>query len=172
MERTKSAAFRLRDAGQWKAQFYGHAKICKHDKSIPKITDLSKSIEYSHTPFEALSPDREEWDQGRPGTTDAICFYNGSKLEGQVGGGVYSEQLDIRKFRLPDHFSVFQAEVNAIKEALTCLGNLSLQRMENVGMPMATCNLDINEEERCSRVPRLSDTRYQLNRDMQAAKRN
>jgi len=40
-----------------------------------------------------------------------------------------AEQLDIRKsFRLPDHSSVFQAEVHAIKEALTCLGNISLQR--------------------------------------------
>jgi len=89
MERAKSAAIRLRDTG--------------HDKSIPKITDLCKSIEYSHTPFEALISDREEWEQSRPGTTDAICLY-GSKLEGQVGGGVYSEQLNIRKsFRLPDH---------------------------------------------------------------------
>jgi len=61
MERAKSAAFRLRDTGQWKAQFYGHAKILQHDKSIPKITDLCKSIEYSHTPFEALIPDKEEW---------------------------------------------------------------------------------------------------------------
>jgi len=119
-----------RDTGQWKAQFYGHAKILQHDKSIPKITDLCKSIEYSRTPFEALIPDREEWEQGRPGTTDEICFYtDGSKLEGQVGAGVYSEQLDIRKsFRLPDYCSLFQAEVHAIKEALTCLGNLSLQR--------------------------------------------
>jgi len=50
-------------------------------------------------------------------------------IEGQVGGGVYSEQLDIRKsFRLPDHCSVFQAEVHAIKESLTSLGNISLQR--------------------------------------------
>jgi len=83
---------------------------------------LCKSIEYSHKHFEALIPDREEWEQGRPGTTDAICFFtDGSKLEGQLCGGVHSEQLDIRKsFRLPDHCSVFQAEVDAIKEALTC----------------------------------------------------
>jgi len=76
------------------------------------------------------NPDREDWEQGRQGTTDAICFYtDGSKLEGQVGGGVFFEQLDIRKsFRLPDHCSVFQAEVHAIKEALYCLGNLSVQR--------------------------------------------
>jgi len=88
--------------------------------------DLCKSIEYSHTPFGALIPGREEWEQGRPGTTDAICFYtDGSKLEGDV----YSEKLDIRKsLRLPDHCSVFQAEVHAIKEALTCQGNFSLQR--------------------------------------------
>jgi len=74
-----------------------------------KITDLCKSIKYSHTPFEALIPDREEWEQGRPGTTDAICFYtDGSKLEGHVGGGEYSKELDIRKsFRLPDHCSVY-----------------------------------------------------------------
>jgi len=130
MERAKSAAIRLRDTGQWKAEFYGHAKILQHDKSIPKITDQCKSIEYSHTPFEALIPDREEWEQGRPGTTDAICFYtDGFILEGQVGGGVYSEQFDIRKsFRLPDHCSVFQADVYAIEEALTCLGKISLQR--------------------------------------------
>jgi len=60
MERAKSAAIRLTDTGQWKAPFYGHAKILQHDKSIPKITDLCKSIEYSHTPFEALIPDRDE----------------------------------------------------------------------------------------------------------------
>jgi len=67
---------------------------------------------------------------GPTGTTGAICFYtDGSKLEGHVGGGIYSEQLDIRKsFRLLDHCSAFQAEVHAIKEALTCLGNISLQR--------------------------------------------
>jgi len=44
MERAKSAAIRLRDTGQWKAQFYGHAKILQHDKSIPKITDLWESV--------------------------------------------------------------------------------------------------------------------------------
>jgi len=64
MERSKSAAIRLRDTGQCKAQFYDHAKILQHNTSISKITDLCKSIEYSHTPFEALIPDREEWEQG------------------------------------------------------------------------------------------------------------
>jgi len=76
MERAKSAAIRLRDTGDRKAQFY---EPTGHDR--------------------------------------------------QVGGGVYSEQLDIRKpFRLPDHCSVVLYSVHAIKGALTCLGNLSLQR--------------------------------------------
>jgi len=76
MERAKSPAIRLRDTEQCKAQFNGHAKSLQQIKKIIiKITDLCKSIEYSHTPLEALIPDREEWEQGRPGTTDAICFY-------------------------------------------------------------------------------------------------
>jgi len=51
LERAKLAAIRLMDTGQWKAQFYAHAKILQHDKSIQKKTDLSKSLEYSHTPL-------------------------------------------------------------------------------------------------------------------------
>jgi len=39
LESAKSAAIRLRDIGQWNAKIY----------------------EYSHTPFEALITDREEW---------------------------------------------------------------------------------------------------------------
>ncbi|XP_044317430.1 uncharacterized protein LOC123038043 [Drosophila rhopaloa] len=129
MERAKSAAIRLRDTGQWKAQLYGHAKILQHDKLIPPKTDLCKTREYNHTPFEALIPGREVWDRGRPGSIDAICLYtDGSKLDGHVGGGIYSEQLEIRRsFRLPDHCSVFQAEVYAIMEALVCLRELNTQ---------------------------------------------
>jgi len=100
MERAESAATRLRDTGQWKVQIYGHVEILKHDKSIPKKPNLCKSLEYNHTRFEALILDRKEWEQGRPGSTDAICFYtDGCKLEGYVGGVVYSEQLNIRTKR-------------------------------------------------------------------------
>jgi len=63
MESANSAAIRLRDTGQWKAQFYGHAKILQHDKSIPKKTDHCNSLEYSYTAFAALIPDREEREQ-------------------------------------------------------------------------------------------------------------
>jgi len=60
MERAISVAIRLRDTGQSKAQLYGHAKNHQHYKSIPKKSDLWKALEYSHTPFEALIPEREE----------------------------------------------------------------------------------------------------------------
>jgi len=40
----------------------------------------------------------------------------------QTGGGVFSPALDIKvSFRLPDHCSVFQAEVMAIQEAMSLL---------------------------------------------------
>jgi len=112
LERAKTAAIRLRDTGQWKAQFYGNARFLQHDKSIPKKTDLCKSIEYSHTLFEALIPDREEWEQCRPGTTDAICF--------------------MKSFRLPDQCSVFQPEVHAIKEALSNFKSLEVPRPSHI----------------------------------------
>ncbi|XP_070854646.1 uncharacterized protein [Drosophila suzukii] len=129
MERAKIAAVRMRDLGQWKPQIYGHARILQQDTMIPPSTDLCKPIEYIHTPFEALLPTREDWEQGQPGPIEAVNFYNdGSKLNNQVGGGIYSEQLNIRKsFRLPDHCSVFQAEVFAIIEALMLLNDANCQ---------------------------------------------
>ncbi|XP_070855359.1 uncharacterized protein [Drosophila suzukii] len=129
MERAKIAAVRMRDLGQWKPQIYGHARILQQDTMIPPSTDLCKPIEYIHTPFEALLPTREDWEQGQPGPTEAVNFYtDGSKLNNQVGGGIYSEQLNIRKsFRLPDHCSVFQAEVFAIIEALMLLNDANCQ---------------------------------------------
>ncbi|KAH8318202.1 hypothetical protein KR067_011439, partial [Drosophila pandora] len=55
-----------------------------------------------------------------PGPEGSIHIYtDGSKLNGQVGGGYFCEHLSLKEsFRLPDHCSVFQAEVVAIKEAL------------------------------------------------------
>ncbi|KAM8702144.1 hypothetical protein ACLKA7_005588 [Drosophila subpalustris] len=56
---------------------------------------------------------REEWADKPPGKTGALTFYtDGSKLKNQVGGGVFSQHLGINhSFRLPDHYSVFQAEI-------------------------------------------------------------
>ncbi|KAH8314606.1 hypothetical protein KR074_010155, partial [Drosophila pseudoananassae] len=55
-----------------------------------------------------------------PGPAGSLHIYtDGSKLNGQVGGGFHCERLCLNEsFRLPDHCSVFQAEVIAIGEAL------------------------------------------------------
>ena len=52
-------------------------------------------------------------------------YTDGSKLEGQVGAGVYINKegkiLKTEKYRLPDEATVFQAEVMAIREAARIL---------------------------------------------------
>jgi len=62
---------------------------------------------------------------GQPPTPirNAVNIYtDGSKLNSQTGGGVFSPELDIKvSFPLPDHCSVFQAEVMAIQEAMSYL---------------------------------------------------
>ncbi|XP_022217480.1 uncharacterized protein LOC111070830 [Drosophila obscura] len=94
------AAIRLRDSDQWMSQHTGHATILNGNVIVPTKTD--------------------NWLEGPPGPDGAIqIFTDGSKLDNKVGGGIYSEQLNIRhSFRLPDHSSVFQAEFIAINEAL------------------------------------------------------
>ncbi|KAM8701675.1 hypothetical protein ACLKA7_000675 [Drosophila subpalustris] len=66
---------------------------------------------------------RDEWTSATSGQEGALSFYtDGSKQNNQVGGGVFSQQLGINhSFRLPDHCSVFQAEILAINEALSAL---------------------------------------------------
>ncbi|KAL7723800.1 hypothetical protein ACLKA6_008701 [Drosophila palustris] len=66
---------------------------------------------------------REDWSLEPPGQPDALAFYtDGSKLNNKVGGGVHSPILGIdHSFRLPDHCSVFQAEILAINESLKLL---------------------------------------------------
>ena len=71
--------------------------------------------------FEVRVPTREDWNTPAcpPSGLMSHCVYtDGSKLDGGVGGGVFSDDLNLRmSFRLPDHCSVFQAEVAAIETA-------------------------------------------------------
>jgi len=120
MERVRSAAIRLRTPGSGKPKFMAMLKFLSMINRFRRkriYANLLNTVTHSLRPWFQIE-------------RNAICFYtDGSKLEKQVGGGVYSEQLDIKEsFRLPGHCSVFQAEVRAIKEALNCLGNISLQR--------------------------------------------
>ncbi|KAM8714804.1 hypothetical protein ACLKA7_001208 [Drosophila subpalustris] len=119
------AAIRLRDINLWNDHQIGHSSILLNRVDIPRKTDSCMPIEHLNTPFHILIPRREEWVIGPPGETGALSFYtDGSKLNSQVGGGIYSQQLGIHhSFRLPHHCSVFQAEILAINEALIFLKN-------------------------------------------------
>ena len=57
---------------------------------------------------------------------------DGSKLYDNLGGGVFLPELQIEtSFRLPDHCTVYQAEVMAIVEAMKLL---PLSRTEHVSI--------------------------------------
>ena len=69
-------------------------------------------------PFQSFIPSREEWNGLSAWNAGHLNFFtDGSKLDGKVGGGVYCPELDWKmSFRLPDHCSVFQAEIAALNE--------------------------------------------------------
>ncbi|XP_070071110.1 uncharacterized protein [Drosophila takahashii] len=71
--------------------------------------------------YKVLIPTRTELGHLPHQIENAFNIYtDGSKLNLQRGGGVFSPELDIKvSFRLLDHCSVFQAEVMAIQEAMS-----------------------------------------------------
>ena len=73
--------------------------------------------------FPVYIPSRSSWEEEIPLEDDAVHFNtDGSKTDHGVGSGIYSEQLNLSlSYRLPIQCSVFQAEVMAIKEALSWL---------------------------------------------------
>ena len=75
--------------------------------------------------FQTIYPTREDWKNPTNFLGEAICiFTDGSKINESAGAGVYSEELNIKQsLRLPDHCSVFQAEIYAILTALNELKN-------------------------------------------------
>ena len=66
--------------------------------------------------YHTLIPCRDEWVDRTPGNRRYVDFYtDGSKLDSQVGLGVYSEDLGLEMaLRMPDYCSVYQAEILAI----------------------------------------------------------
>ncbi|XP_043072259.1 uncharacterized protein LOC122322860 [Drosophila grimshawi] len=128
MENATLTAIRLRESLAWTTQSTGHASILEGKPTIPSKTDYCVPVTQLGTPFNTYFPQREEWVHGTPGPPATITFFtDGSKLDNRVGGGVYSEQLNLQlSFSLPTHCSVFQAEVLAIKEALDCLDRLKV----------------------------------------------
>ncbi|KAM8708087.1 hypothetical protein ACLKA7_015114 [Drosophila subpalustris] len=123
LEISTLAAIRLRDTLYWGAYHSGHSSILNGRNSIPSKTDYCMPTEHIKTPFNILIPSRQDWSLEPAGQPDALAFYtDGSKLNNKVGGGVHSPILGIdHSFRLPDHCSVFQAEILAINESLKLL---------------------------------------------------
>lgn len=69
-------------------------------------------------------PDRGSWADGSLiGRKSGVhCYTDGSKIDGKTGAGFYIENFGIEQyFRLPDHNTVFQAEVMAITECVKWL---------------------------------------------------
>ena len=62
-----------------------------------------------------------------PQHTGISIYTNGSELNKQVTGGVFSAKLDTKiTFRLPDHCSVFHLEITVIKESAFVLTKSAL----------------------------------------------
>ena len=116
-------AIRLREQGNLRAIPFGHSSILNDLEFLPGKTDYCISPTQPEKPFLALIPRREEWLKSTAWQSSHLNFFtDGSKLNDQVGGGLYCRELDLRiHFRLPDHCSVFQAEIAAIKEVLDWL---------------------------------------------------
>ena len=120
-----SAMIRLRGTGEWgnNGHITGHWAILDQlsgyyvtDSDCDRISERSVT-----TLFDTLIPDKESWlNENFLGDRPGIHFFtDGSKLDGRTGLGFCVADLDIRKcFRLPDHNTVFQAEVMAITECI------------------------------------------------------
>lgn len=119
------AMMRLRATGEWicKDHVTKHQTIldrlpgntitetdCDRVPARPFITNCGTQI-----------PDRESWLNGTflDGLSGIHFYTDGSKMDGKTGLGFYNCDLSVGKsFRLPDHNTVFQAEVTAITECL------------------------------------------------------
>lgn len=119
------SALRLRELSLLSFNNKGHSCILSKFPLIPNTTDSCDSaVSHLVNYFTTIIPSKEDWDNGLINCNKGISIYtDGSKLNDKVGGGVYSEKLGTSiSFRLPDHCSVFQAEILAIKESLLTLG--------------------------------------------------
>jgi len=118
-----ATALRLREAAAWTTGSTGHSTILTNQKSIPHITDYVPPIVNFEKKYKVFIPTRTDCDNLPHQIENAINIYiDGSKLNLQTGEGVFSPELDIKvSFRLTDHYSVFQAEVMVIQEAMSHL---------------------------------------------------
>jgi len=115
-----ATALRLRGAAAWTTGSTGHSNILSKHTSLPRSTDYVPPIVNFERRYKIFIPTRTDWDNLPHQFENAVNIYtDGSKLNSQTGGVVFSPELV--SFRLPDHCSVFEAEVMAIQEAMTHL---------------------------------------------------
>jgi len=108
-----ATALGLREAAAWITGSTGHSNILSKHTSLPRRTDYVPPIVNFKRSYKIFIPTRKDWDNLPHQFENAVNIYtDGSKLNSQTVGGVFSPELDIKvSFRLPDHCSVFQAEV-------------------------------------------------------------
>jgi len=109
---------RLREAPAWTTSFSSPNQI-----SIPHVTDYFPPTVNFERRYKIFIPNRTDWDNLSLQFENAVNIYtDGSKLNSQIGGEVFSPELDTKvSFRLTDHCSVFPAELMAIQEAMSHL---------------------------------------------------
>jgi len=123
-------SYRLRASQQWSHSNIGHARI---NNLIETTKELDYTVSQLHfnQKFTTSIPERSAWECDIPSEIRNMChiFTDGSKLDIAVGAGVFSESPNLNlnlALRLPDHCSVFQAEVSAIEALLRHEGELDL----------------------------------------------
>ena len=107
----------------WSSSGYGHSTI------VDTLPEFSGNVDYALSEplfdrkYHTLIPDKVAWSVRVPGDRRFVSFYtDGSKLGDRVGLGVFSGELGLSiARRLPDHCSVFQAEILAIRAAVDWL---------------------------------------------------
>ena len=133
-ELAANCAVRLRAISLFKCLQEGHSTILVR-AGCPNLTlDYCTPVQVFQRNFEVFIPTREDWTgfsfEEEP--EEAICFFtDGSKLNNQVGFGVFSRKLNLFiSARLPDYCSVFQAEVSAITEVMRWLKRNVITHLE------------------------------------------
>ena len=117
-------AKRLEVMGEWINRDHKsyHHRILR--ETIGHSTGVSDRIPDTQiaTKCETLIPDRQSWTDGtlKQMPSGTFCYTDGSKLGEKTGLGFFIEETDTEfSFCLPDHNTVFQAEVRAITESVS-----------------------------------------------------
>lgn len=115
-----NTAIRLYYAGWLKVRSTGHSSILNNmNIDLTKSVDYMNKVDTNETEFSIEIPDRDCWSTNGVLTDKELAvFTDGSKTESGVGAGVFIESLGYEEsFRLPQHCTVYQAELLGIKKA-------------------------------------------------------